>query len=250
MAVEVPPPADRQAVKEERQFLRGPQSRWSELRFTLRILSEFIAAFRKLHFVGPCVTVFGSARFGEEHEYYRLARDVGQRLARTGFTVMTGAGPGIMEAANRGAKETGGRSVGCNIVLPVMQPPNPYMDVVVHFRHFFVRKVMLVKYSYAFVALPGGYGTLDEVFETATLVQTGKIENFPIVLMGSDYWSPILAALKDRLLSYGTIDPPDFDLLHVTDSAEEAVDYIREVATGRFHLTYGPRARRRWFLWE
>lgn len=250
MAVETPTPVEMEVAREERQFLRGPQSRISELRFTLRVFSEFISAFRKLHFVGPCVTVFGSARFGEEHRYYRLARDVGQRLARTGFTVMTGAGPGVMEAANRGAKDAGGHSVGCNIVLPVEQVPNPYMDVVVHFRYFFVRKVMLVKYSYAFVVLPGGYGTLDEVFETATLIQTRKIENFPIVLMGSDYWSPILESLKDRLLSNGTIDPADFDMLLVTDSPDEAVEHIRDVAMKRFHLTYGPQVKRRWFLWE
>jgi len=164
--------------------------------------------------------------------------------------VMTGGGPGIMEAANRGAKDAQGRSVGCNILLPVEQLPNRYMDVLVNFRHFFVRKVMLVKYSYAFVVLPGGYGTLDEVFETATLVQTRKIEDFPIVLMGADYWSPLVSALKDRLLAHGTIDPEDFSLLHVTDSPEEAVEYIREVALDRFHLTYGPKAKRRWFLRE
>jgi uncharacterized protein (TIGR00730 family) len=250
MVVEPPTPADREIAKEERKFLRGPQARGSELLFALRVVVEFVRAFRKLHFAGPCVTVFGSARFGEDHLYYHLAREVGQELARAGFTVMTGAGPGIMEAANRGAQDVGGRSVGCNIILPAAQPANEYLDVVVNFRHFFVRKVMLVKYSYAFVVLPGGYGTLDEVFETATLVQTGKIENFPIVLMGSDYWSPILSALKDQLLSHGTIDPRDFDLLHVTDSAKEAVEHIRDAAMGRFQLTYGPRIRRRWLLWE
>jgi uncharacterized protein (TIGR00730 family) len=235
---------------DERRFLRGPQSRLSELRFTAGIFGEFIAAFRKLHFVGPCVTVFGSARFGEEHRYYRLAREVGRALAQGGFTVMTGAGPGIMEAANRGAQDAGGRSVGCNIELPVEQAPNPYLDVLVNFRHFFVRKVMLVKYSYAFVVLPGGYGTLDEVFETATLIQTDKIEDFPIVLMGSDFWSPLLVHLRERLLTEGTIDAADLDLLYVTDSPEDAVAYIRAVALERFHLTYGPRAKRRWFLRE
>jgi hypothetical protein len=251
MAAELPAPtADPAAAREERRFLRGPQSRFSELRFTLGIVTEFIAAFRKLHFVGPCVTVFGSARFDEQHEYYALAREVGRQLARTGFTVMTGGGPGIMEAANRGARDAGGRSVGCNIVLPVEQAPNRYLDVLVNFRHFFVRKVMLVKYSYAFVVLPGGYGTLDEVFETATLVQTGKIDHFPIVLMGADYWSPFLAALKDRMLAHRTIEPADLDLLYVTDSPEQAVEHVREAALGRFHLTYGPKAKRRWFLRE
>jgi len=250
MAVDLPAPADTSAAKEERQFLRGPQSRLSELRFAAGIFAEFIGGFRKLHFVGPCVTVFGSARFAEGHPYYHLARDVGRQLASAGFTVMTGAGPGIMEAANRGAKEAGGKSVGCNIELPAEQEPNPYLDVVVNFRHFFVRKVMLVKYSYAFAVLPGGYGTLDEVFETATLVQTHKIESFPIVLMGADYWTPLLDALKDRLLAHGTIDASDLGLLHVTDSPERAVEHIRQVALGRFHLTYGPKAKRRWFLRE
>jgi uncharacterized protein (TIGR00730 family) len=250
MALELPAPADTSAAKEERQFLRGPQSRLSELRFTAGIFAEFIGGFRKLHFVGPCVTVFGSARFAESHPYYHLARDVGRQLAGAGFTVMTGAGPGIMEAANRGAKDAGGKSVGCNIELPAEQEPNLYLDVVVNFRHFFVRKVMLVKYSYAFVVLPGGYGTLDEVFETATLVQTHKIESFPIVLMGADYWTPLLDALKDRLLAHGTIDAADLGLLHVTDSPERAVEHIRQVALGRFHLTYGPKAKRRWFLRE
>jgi uncharacterized protein (TIGR00730 family) len=239
-----------QGPAEERRFLRGPQTRGFELRFALRIFAEFVAGFRKLHFVGPCVTVFGSARFGETDRYYGLARELGRQLAGAGFTVMTGGGPGIMEAANRGAKEAGGYSVGCNIELPVKQPPNPYLDAVVNFRHFFVRKVLLVKYSYAFVVLPGGYGTLDEVFETATLIQTRKIEGFPIVLMGADFWAPLFDLLRDRLLAEGTIDPADLDLLYVTDSPEEAVEHIRDVAMERFHLTYGPRAKRRWLLRE
>jgi uncharacterized protein (TIGR00730 family) len=146
------------------------------------------------------VTVFGSARFTEEHMYYALAREIGQQLARAGFTVMTGGGPGIMEVANRGAKEAGGYSVGCNIELPQEQKPNPYLDRWVTFRHFFVRKLMLVKYSYAFIALPGGFGTLDEIFETATLIQTHKIKDFPLVLVGKDYWRPLLDFLhKDEL---------------------------------------------------
>src|SRR5262245_21448532 len=164
------------ASPEVRRFLQGPQARRSELFRAIRIFIEFIRGFRALHFVGPCVTVFGSARFKEDHPYYALGREVGRALARAGFTVMTGGGPGIMEAANRGAKDVGGRSVGCNIELPEEQRPNPYLDRWITFRHFFVRKVMLVKYSYAFVALPGGFGTLDEIFETATLVQTGKIK--------------------------------------------------------------------------
>lgn len=165
-------------VPEIRQFLQGPQKRSFELRQAVRIFLEIMRGFRNLHFLAPCVTVFGSARFTEEHAYYGLAREIGERLARAGFTVMTGGGPGIMEAANRGAKDAGGYSVGCNIELPQEQKPNAYLDRWVTFRYFFVRKLMLEKYSYAFIALPGGFGTLDEIFETATLIQTHKIKNF------------------------------------------------------------------------
>ena len=196
-------------VPEIRQFLQGPQKRSFELGRAIGIFFEIMRGFRKLHFVGPCVTVFGSARFTEEHPYYALAREVGQRLARAGFTVMTGGGPGIMEAANRGAKEAGGYSVGCNIELPQEQKPNPYLDRWVTFRHFFVRKLMLVKYSYAFIAMPGGFGTLDEIFETATLIQTHKIKDFPLVLVGKEYWRPLLDFLRGRLVEAKTIDPID-----------------------------------------
>jgi len=237
-------------VEEERKFLQGPQSRGWELRRAAHIFVEFLRAFRKLHFVGPCVTVFGSARFPEGHPYYELARRTGYELAKTGFTVMTGAGPGIMEAANRGAKEAGGRSVGCNIELPQEQRPNDYLDLLVNFDHFFVRKVMLVKYSYAFVALPGGFGTLDEIFEAATLVQTGKIRDFPIVLLGVEFWQPLVDVLRHTLLQQKTIDRRDLDQVRLTDSPEEAVELIREAALNRFGLTYGARARRRWFLRE
>jgi hypothetical protein len=227
-------------------FLQGPQPRRSELGRALRIFYELMQGFRKLHFVGPCVTVFGSARFQEDHAYYRTARRIGAALAEAGFTVMTGGGPGIMEAANRGAKDVGGRSVGCNIELPREQQPNPYLDRWITFKYFFVRKVMLVKYSYAFVALPGGFGTLDEVFETATLVQTGKIREFPLVLVGVDFWRPLLDFVRERLLANGTIGPEDVDRLQLTDSVEEVVDSIRDVAMQRFGLTYGPKLERRW----
>ena len=179
-------------VPEIAQFLQGPQRRGFELVRAVKIFFEIIRGFRNLHFVGPCVTVFGSARFTAEHQYYVQSREVGRRLAQAGFTVMTGGGPGIMEAANRGAKEVGGYSIGCNIELPQEQKPNPFLDRWVTFRHFFVRKLMLVKYSYAFIALPGGFGTLDEIFETATLIQTHKIEDFPLILVGKDYWQPLL----------------------------------------------------------
>ncbi len=231
------------------RFLAGPQSRLRELLRAVTIFFEFIRGFRALHFIGPCVTVFGSARFPETHRYYELARRVGALLARDGFTVMTGGGPGIMEAANRGAKEAGGRSIGCNIELPQEQKPNAYLHEWVTFRHFFVRRVMLVKYSYAYIAMPGGFGTLDEISEAATLVQTHKIAGFPIVLMGVDFWKPLLDFMRGTLVKEGTIDPGDVDFL-VTDSPEEAAAHVRSVGMERFGLTYGPRMKRRWFLGE
>ena len=240
------PPGTAEVVR----FLAGPQGRIDELTRATRIFFEFMRGFRALHFVGPCVTVFGSARFSEGHPYYELARQCGGELARAGFTVMTGGGPGAMEAANRGAKEAGGRSIGCNIELPVEQKPNPYLDKWITFRHFFVRKVMLVKYSYAFIALPGGFGTLDEIFETATLIQTAKIYEFPLVLIGRDFWRPLLEFLSNGLVAARTIDPADVDRLLVTDSARHAVDAITDVAKRRFHLTYGARMMPRWFLGE
>ena len=175
----------------------------------------------------------------ETHPHYAKAREIGAGLARAGFTVMTGGGPGIMEAANRGAREAGGRSVGCNIRLPKEQQPNAYLDEWITFRHFFVRKVMLVKYSYAFVALPGGFGTLDEIFETATLIQTGKIEEFPLVLVGVEFWRPLLEFIQDRLVVNATVSPEDPSGLLLTDSTEEVVESIRERSMRQFHLTYG-----------
>ena len=239
-----------EARPEVKRFLHGPQRRSFELLRALRIFFELLRGFRALHFVGPCVTVFGSARFKEDHPYYVLAREVGARLAGVGFTVMTGGGPGIMEAANRGAKDVGGTSVGCNIELPAEQKPNPYLDHWITFQHFFVRKLMLVKYSYAFIALPGGFGTLDEIFETATLIQTRKIQEFPLVLMGKDYWRPLVDFLRNRLIPTGTIDTADSERILLTDSAEEAVSSVTEVGMRRFGLTYGPRLKRRWYLGE
>jgi uncharacterized protein (TIGR00730 family) len=232
------------------KFLQGPQKRGFELGRAVGIFFEIMAGFRTLHFVGPCVTVFGSARFTAEHEYYILAREVGRQLARDGFTVMTGGGPGIMEAANRGAKDVGGMSVGCNIQLPQEQKPNPYLDRWVTFKHFYIRKLMLVKYSYAFIAMPGGYGTLDEIFETATLIQTHKILDFPLILMGVSYWQPLLDFLRGRLVEAKTIDPIDAERIMVTDSPEEAVHRIHDVALQQFGLSYGPKLKRRWFLCE
>jgi uncharacterized protein (TIGR00730 family) len=234
----------------ELRFLRGPQARRHELRQAVNVFAECLRGFRVLHFVGPCVTVFGSARFTEGHPHYALTREVGRRLAEVGFTVMTGGGPGLMEAANRGAKDAGGRSLGCNIRLPVEQAPNPYLDRWLLFRYFFVRKLMLVKYSYAFIALPGGFGTLDEIFETLVLIQTGKMKRFPLILLGTDFWGPLVGVLRQRLLPAGTIDSRDVDLITLTDSPSEAVALVRETAMRDFGLTYGPQARRRWYLGE
>jgi len=237
--------------KRELRFLTGPQSRGFELRLAIHVFIEFIRGFRALHFVGPCVTVFGSARFKEDHRYYQLSREVGACLAEAGFTVMTGGGPGVMEAANRGAKDVGGKSIGCNIELPHEQKHNPYLDTMVEFQHFFVRKTMLVKYSYAFIAMPGGFGTFDELFEALTLMQTGKIQDFPVVLMDKAFWEPLVETmLKERLLAEKTIAPKDLDLFLLTDSPQEAVRHIRSVAMRRFGLTYGPTVKRRWFLGE
>jgi uncharacterized protein (TIGR00730 family) len=214
---------------DEKRFLEGPRSRLEEAFRVLRIAMEFIYGFRHLHFVGPCVTVFGSARFLDDNEHYLRGVEVGELLAKAGFTVMTGGGPGIMEAANRGARNAGGRSIGCNIELPFEQKPNPYLDRSLDFRYFFVRKVMLAKYSYAYIAMPGGFGTLDELFEIATLVQTKKIERFPIVLIGKEFWAPLVRFFRERLIAEGTISPDDIDLLFVTDSPEEAVEFICSV---------------------
>ena len=236
--------------KGEEHFLQGPRPRHDELRRVLRISWELIRGFRALHFAGPCVTVFGSARFQEGHRYYEMARQVGRELADAGFTTMTGGGPGIMEAANRGAKEGGGRSLGCNIALPAEQKPNPYVDQFTNFRYFFVRKVMLVKYSYAFVVMPGGFGTLDELFECATLMQTDKIKDFPLVLMGTDYWKPLVDFMKGRLVAEKTIDPKDFEHWFFTDDPVEAVQRIRDVALKEFGLHYGEAPKPRWWLGE
>ena len=241
--------AERTSTPIERYFLEGPRSRLRELLEIFRIMSEFLRGFRVLHFVGPCVTVFGSARFHEEHEYYRLARSLGRRLSELGFTVMTGGGPGLMEAANRGAKDAGGASVGCNIRLPEEQQPNPYLDYWITFQYFFVRKVALLKYSYAFVVLPGGLGTMDELFNSLVLIQTGKMLDFPVVLLGTKYYDPLLALLR-RMQSEGTIAKSDLELLLITDSVDQAIGHIQDHAVSRFGLARGRRPRRSRLLME
>ena len=233
------------AERAEEIMLEGPHSRLDEFFTLFRVMADFLRGFRVLHFVGPCVTVFGSARIKTDSPEYDLARKVGAGIARLGFTVMTGAGPGIMEAANRGAKEAGGRSVGCNIKLPFEQRPNDYLDRCVTLYYFFVRKALLVKYSYAFVVMPGGAGTLDELFEALTLIQTGKIRNFPIVVMGVDYWRE-LTSLLGKMARLGMIAERDLQLVYVTDSVEAALDHIREKAIEPFGLK---RVVRRHLSW-
>jgi uncharacterized protein (TIGR00730 family) len=226
-------------------MLAGPRSRSGELIALLRVLRDFLRGLRVLHFVGPCVTVFGSARIKADDPTYQLARELGAAIARLGFTVMTGGGPGIMEAANRGAHEAGGRSIGCNIQLPVEQEPNPYLDRSVTLHYFFVRKTLLIKYSYAFIVMPGGAGTLDELFEALTLIQTGKIKNFPIVVMGTEYWLEQLDFLK-KMARLGMISPSDLNLVYATDSVDDAIEHIRRRAIEPFGLKRVPRWSRIW----
>jgi hypothetical protein len=199
----------------------------------LRIQSEFVEGFDALASVGPAVSVFGSARTKVGDPNYKLARELGRLLAMQGYAVVTGGGPGIMEAANRGCQEGGGLSVGCNIELPMEQGLNPYVDLGVEFRYFFVRKVMFVKYADAFVIFPGGYGTLDELFEALTLIQTKKILNFPVILMGGSYWEPLLEWIRATLVKEATINPEDVDLLRVTDDPAEACQIINAYVTER-----------------
>lgn len=227
-------------TEEERVFLEGPKSRSNEFYHAFQVFSEMIQGFRTFQFVGPCVTVFGSARFDEKHEYYQLAMEMGEELVRKGFTVMTGGGPGIMEAANRGAKKLGGCSVGCNITLPREQSPNVYLDVWMEFKYFMVRKFMLAKYSYGFVAMPGGFGTLDELFGVLTLIQTKKIENFPVVLVGTEFWRPLRKLIEERLVESKTINPEDTKTIFFTDSPLEAAEFIQAIATDRFQLKIRP----------
>ncbi|MCB0431425.1 MAG: TIGR00730 family Rossman fold protein [Flavobacteriales bacterium] len=223
-------------ISQDTAFLSGPHSRFREFIFLIQVLVDFIRGFRVLHFAGPCVTVFGSARFKDGHPYYEAAEKVGGAMAKLGFTVMTGGGPGIMEAANKGAMEAGGRSVGCNIILPMEQRPNPYLHRWVSIHYFFVRKVLLSKYSYAFVVMPGGLGTLDEMFEALTLIQTGKMKQFPVVVIGRSYYEQMLTHI-DKMVGEKTIDRKDLELFLVTDSIEEATEHIRQKAIAPYGLS-------------
>jgi uncharacterized protein (TIGR00730 family) len=221
-----------------------------ELWNLVRMSWEIFQGMRAYHFIGPAVTVFGSARFPESHPYYQMAREMGRHLARAGFAVMTGGGPGIMEAANRGAREAGGFSVGANIELPEEQGANPYLDRYMTFEFFFARKLVLVKYSYAFVVFPGGFGTLDEVFETATLIQTGKIRNFPLVMMGTAFWQPIVRFMREDMVREATISRADIDAIVLTDDPAEAVRVILDAATNRFGWHWEAQPRPQWILRE
>jgi uncharacterized protein (TIGR00730 family) len=217
------------ATEDEKLLERRPTVPFTETDpwRALRILSEFVDGFDAMAKVGPAITVFGSARTKVDDPVYELARGIGYRLAKAGYAVITGGGPGAMEAANRGCREGGGLSVGCNIELPHEQGLNPYVDLGVEFRYFFARKVMFVKYADGFVILPGGFGTLDELFEALTLIQTGKVRHFPIVLVGRAYWSGLLDWIEGTLLAHGAIAGGDLGLFHVTDDPGEVVELIR-----------------------
>jgi uncharacterized protein (TIGR00730 family) len=231
----------------EIKFLEGPQSRWKEFIFAWKVLLEFIKGYRELSFIGPCVTIFGSARYGEDHEYYQLTRKVGAEVAKLGFTIMTGGGPGLMEAANRGAKDVNGRSVGCNILLPQEQQPNPYLDKTVTIRYFFVRKTLLIKYSYAFICMPGGFGTLDELFESITLIQTKKILDFPVIVFGKEYHKEMMAHIQ-LMKEKGTISAEDDQLFFLTDSIEEAMHILSERSIKQFKLIPEKQIPLRWLF--
>lgn len=239
--------SEKQFKIDRHTYLEGPKSRINELGFSLEVFYQFIKGFRKLHFVGPCITVFGSARFKPGHHYYQMAYDVGKMISQMGFTTMTGGGPGIMEAANRGAYEHEGYSVGCNIILPFEQHPNPFMHTWVDIKYFFVRKFLLLKYSYAFVVMPGGWGTMDEMFETLTLIQTGVIQNFPIVVMGKEYYQE-LGEYLEFMVQQKTISPSDLLLIKFTDDLIEAQEHITKYIRTNYKITR--RKKPLWWLFE
>jgi len=240
IASKVPKPSDPQLVKRSQSSAREA---WR----MFEIIAEFVTATERLQTIQPAVAIFGSSRITPEHPYYAMAEDIARRLSEAGFSVISGGGPGIMEAANRGAKEVGGRSVGCNIELASEQAANPYLDRCVRMHYFFVRKALLIKYSYAFVVMPGGAGTLDELFEAVTLIQTGKIKNFPIVIMGIDYWRELIGFI-DKMAQHGTISASDLTLIYATDSVEEAIVHIESKAIEPFGLKRVARIRKH-FPW-
>ncbi|MFT4202943.1 MAG: TIGR00730 family Rossman fold protein [Chitinophagaceae bacterium] len=228
-------------------YLDGNQNRRTEFQFAWTAFKEMIMGFRKLYFVGPGITVFGSARFAPEHPYYRTAVEFGKRIAGINFTTITGGGPGIMEAANKGAYQAGGKSIGINIVLPHEQHLNPYLTDSITFSHFFTRKVLLVKYSYAFIIMPGGFGTMDEFFETLTLIQTKNISAFPVVIFGTEYYKNLLVTIND-MAEQGTIAKEDLKLVLLTDSVDEAMDHIQKYVNRNYQLV--ARHKPLWWLGE
>lgn len=219
--------------EEERLFLEAVADDREEAARVYRITREFFRGIAALDKVRNAVTVFGSARFKPRSPYYKLTMEMGEALARAGYTVITGGGPGLMEAANRGAKRGGGKSIGINIKLPHEQKPNPYVDRFIELRYFFVRKVMLVKYSHAFVAMPGGLGTLDELFEVATLIQTGKLRQFPVVLMGKKFWGRMRSFVQGAMISSGAVEQDELSFAKMTDDPEEALEFIRETLAAK-----------------
>jgi uncharacterized protein (TIGR00730 family) len=224
--------AIRDVATEDEKLLQQDDFVSSDPWRVMRITSELVEGFDTLASLGRAVTIFGSARTGPNEADYRAARRIAKQLAVAGFAIITGGGPGIMEAANRGARDGKGRSVGCNIELPFEQDSNPYVDTLINFRYFFVRKTMFVKYSTAFLIFPGGFGTLDELFEALTLIQTGKIYQFPVVLFGREYWSGLVDWLRGRVLTEKKISQADLDLMLVTDDPKEAVDHITSFCGG------------------
>jgi uncharacterized protein (TIGR00730 family) len=218
---------ERHRAERESKLLRGPDDLLADFDRAVTVFNEFVHGYRALFELGRTVTVFGSARFGPDHRYYRLAREVGRCLGEAGFSVMTGGGPGLMEAANRGARDAGAHSIGCNIRLPQEQHPNPYLDRVLTFDYFFVRKVMLMKYSSAFIFMPGGFGTMDELFETLTLIQTGKLEAFPCIGVGTEFWQPLVDFVLQRLYTEGTVDPGEVEVA-LFDDAPAAVEFLSQ----------------------
>jgi len=233
------PKDDEPSPVDEIRFLEGPQSDTDDSLMVSHVESEFNKAFATFKEIGPCVAFFGSARTTAEDPMYEMCRKTAELVSREGFSIMTGGGPGMMEAANKGAHDAGGRSIGCSIELPHEESANQYVARHVSFKHFFVRKVVMVKYSYGFVVLPGGVGTMDEMFEILTLIQCRKIREFPVVLMGVDYWSKLIDFLSTTMVETKMIDPDDVDLFHVTDDPEAACEYITRIAKHRFELHKG-----------
>ncbi len=233
--------------KGEFVYLEGPKPRSFEFLFAFSVWKEFIKGFRNLHFIGPAITVFGGARYKSDHTYYKMAMEIGKRIAQSGFATVTGGGPGIMEAANKGAFENGGKSIGINILLPFEQSGNPYVHKTTTIKYFFVRKTLLLKYSYAFIVMPGGFGTLDELFETLTLMQTNIVHDFPVVLIGKDYWAKMWEFVN-QMSDEKTISPEDIDLIKITDDIDEAMDHIFKYVGNYYKIE--KRIKPIWWLLE